>query len=309
MEVMMSKNVLIPIFALFTLIPVLWCTQEPKNSATDKNGPFLSYIPTQDTNVIFDFNDVLSRISTRKAMSHLGIADLICHIFAGNSRDSMENMMFDVLYRVSGDALNSDEPDMDTIIPRHNGKKLPTIMCDWLEGHITSQGVIDKVLPYVDLLDEQNYFSHEREKRLAKKAIIMMFDPKLRCSFYRQIKQGVSMVKQCKEHGHKVYLLSNMDSEFIKLYQDKHPELFDLFDGVIISADVKAIKPYKQIYDYTLATYRMDPERSYFIDDQSENIIGAQESGITGIQCDFRRYKDVARALKNHGVLGSVKKA
>ena len=70
-----------------------------------------------------------------------------------------------------------------------------------------------------------------------------MFDPAIRTDLYKPLKRGIAILEQCKELGHNVYLLSNIDIELIELLQKKHPEIFALFDGMIISAAAKMIKP------------------------------------------------------------------
>jgi putative hydrolase of the HAD superfamily len=136
----------------------------------------------------------------------------------------------------------------------------------------------------------------------------MLFEPSIRVEVSRPIKSGIKLVGKCKQLGHKVYLMSNMDTEFVELLKEKYPDIFDQFDGIIISADVKKLKPYNDIYTYAIKTYKLNPATCYLIDDQEENIHGAHRHGITGIQCDFHNYRSVRNELRKNGVLPPLKK-
>ena len=48
------------------------------------------------------------------------------------------------------------------------------------------------------------------------------------------IKNGFEFAKECKRKGHKLYVLSNWDKESFALVKQTHPEVFGLFDGIMI---------------------------------------------------------------------------
>ena len=77
-------------------------------------------------------------------------------------------------------------------------------------------------------------------------------------------------------------------------YFPKHYDL-NSFDGVVVSSDVKMIKPNPEIYQYILKTYHLNPEESLFVDDMKENIEAAKALGIHGIV--FETYEQAVRDL------------
>lgn len=259
-----------------------------------------AYYMTEDTNVIFDLNDTLFTINTHKALSRLGFGDILGYFLSGKRTADLENTLFKVLDSIRP---QKNLHKADALIPMHKGRPLPLLMQEWMVGSLTSQDIIDTVIPHIDHLAREGFFASKREERIIKKTVLMMFDPQIRCDLYQPIKRGIKLAQQCKQAGNKVYLLSNMDTDLINLLSAKHPDIFELFDGIIISADVNAMKPHKDIYEYTLATYHLDPERSYFIDDEQENIEGAQQVGITGIHCNYKHYKKIKHQLKELGLL------
>ena len=78
-----------------------------------------------------------------------------------------------------------------------------------------------------------------------------------------------------------MYVLSNAPLRFSEL-EKLYSELFSLFDGIVVSAREKTIKPEDKIYQVLLERYSLKPEECYFYDDLQENIDAAKRNGIDG---------------------------
>ena len=78
-------------------------------------------------------------------------------------------------------------------------------------------------------------------------------------------------------------------------------EFFNLFEGGIVSFREQLLKPEKEIYNRLLERYGLIPEESIFIDDVLENVKGAGEEGIKGIQ--FKNINELRKELNECGVL------
>lgn len=100
-------------------------------------------------------------------------------------------------------------------------------------------------------------------------------------------------VKQLKANGYGIYLLSNAAKDF---YENREgiPAL-SLFDGVLISADYKLLKPEKEIYEALYEKFSLKPEECYFIDDVQKNIDGARATGMDG-HCYYHGDIEILRA-------------
>ena len=68
---------------------------------------------------------------------------------------------------------------------------------------------------------------------------------------------------------------------FRSLYFDRIPGS-ECFDGRIVSADWKLLKPQPEIYETLLREFRLKPEECFFIDDLSVNVEGARRAGLDG---------------------------
>jgi epoxide hydrolase-like predicted phosphatase len=59
--------------------------------------------------------------------------------------------------------------------------------------------------------------------------------------------------------------------------------LLDLFDTVIISAEVRTVKPSAKIYELALEKANIGADEAVFVDDMPENILACQKVGMTGV--------------------------
>lgn len=108
------------------------------------------------------------------------------------------------------------------------------------------------------------------------------------------------LVKQLKENGYSIYLLSNASSDFHER-RSGIPAL-SLFDGVIVSADYKLLKPEKEIYEALYKEFSLKPEECYFIDDVQKNIDGAAATGMDG-HCYYHGEVEILRnAMQEKGI-------
>ena len=87
-------------------------------------------------------------------------------------------------------------------------------------------------------------------------------------------------VKELKENGYGIYLLSNVGKEFHRVKKDI--PVLELFDGFVASSDYKVVKPEPEIYNVLFEKFSLIPEECIFIDDVQKNIDGAVKSGMHG---------------------------
>lgn len=86
------------------------------------------------------------------------------------------------------------------------------------------------------------------------------------------------LVREVKSLGYGVYLLSNATS-YLSEYFHRIPGS-ECFNGRIVSADVKMLKPEQEIYRELYRQFSLDPAECFFIDDSPINVDGAWLSGM-----------------------------
>ncbi|NLB90082.1 MAG: HAD family phosphatase [Clostridiales bacterium] len=92
--------------------------------------------------------------------------------------------------------------------------------------------------------------------------------------------QMEKLVVQLKDQGYHLYLLSNASVRFSQY--EKTTEMFRLFDGLVVSAFHKTVKPEKRIYEILFNTYHLIPSECVFIDDNPANVAAGEDFGMAG---------------------------
>lgn len=114
------------------------------------------------------------------------------------------------------------------------------------------------------------------------------------------IHETVDLLMELKARGVPVYALSNWSAETFVRALEIFPFL-RLFDGRIVSGEVKLAKPDPEIYKLLLSTYNLNPRETLFIDDRRENVQAAWDLGINAVQ--FLSPRQLEEDLIGYGVL------
>jgi putative hydrolase of the HAD superfamily len=101
---------------------------------------------------------------------------------------------------------------------------------------------------------------------------------------------------RARTNGTKMGLLSNGWSSTRRFLKERW-HIADIFDDIIVSAEVELAKPDRRIYQLALDRLGVEAEQTIFIDDFIENIQGARELGIHGIH--FKDRQIVMEELKD----------
>lgn len=96
-----------------------------------------------------------------------------------------------------------------------------------------------------------------------------------------EISGMVEVLAELKEKGYKIYLLSNATKSHGKYWQ--RMKASEYFDGILVSAHEKLIKPDERIYQRLLERFELKAKESLFIDDLPENVKAARKLGFKGI--------------------------
>ena len=97
-------------------------------------------------------------------------------------------------------------------------------------------------------------------------------------SLYNEFPDTVELIKQLRQEGYRLYVLSNMPMEFYNYI--KSFEVFRYFDGMAISSMEKMSKPDPRFFMLLLDRYGLLPEESLFVDDKIMNTAAASQPGL-----------------------------
>ena len=140
------------------------------------------------------------------------------------------------------------------------------------------------------LLDNGDLSIEEASERISSKStlkkdeISLAFDQRI--EILHPLENNINLLPKLKERGFRLYYLSNFEKDLFHEVQEIY-NFFKLFDGGIISAEVRLSKPDTRIYKTLLKKYHLKSGESLFIDDLHDNVLGARESGIRAIHLDY----------------------
>ncbi len=100
----------------------------------------------------------------------------------------------------------------------------------------------------------------------------------------------LEIIKQLKEKGYKVGLLSNLRLIDYNRYNNKIEKI--KFDYIFLSYEMKCLKPNDEIYKKVINDCNCNPNDIVFFDDNDKNVIAAKNNGIN---C----YKVTGNNIKN----------
>ena len=147
----------------------------------------------------------------------------------------------------------------------HTDLQYVNVIKDYDLGNLSEDGFLDYLLSH-------DWIKSTKEELRKELDSLCVLDLKL-----------VEVVKQIKAKGYKLGLLSNAGHElFERGVYVTYPEFKDLFDKIVISSEVKMVKPDPEIYLYMLDFIDSKPEESIFIDDSEKNVETAVNLGMEG---------------------------
>lgn len=247
--------------------------------------------------IIFDLGDVLVRQSRFTFAQNIGFSQFISYALLDFQNPKyIKDIAFDIL-----DHLYLQETD-ENLYATHENRPLPGPMCSWLAGTLSPEKLIEQIINKIDELEKNSYFISLREKKLVTDILTNMFAPQSLIDCTSIIPQALKLIRKLSNYKeHQLYILSNWDPTSFELLK-KRPDIQNLFkffkkENIFISGNHGIIKPYKAIYEIFLNTYKLNPKECIFIDDQKNNILGAQAFGITGIHF-LGNYKQLMQELK-----------
>lgn len=113
------------------------------------------------------------------------------------------------------------------------------------------------------------------------------------------IPQTASLIRSLSESGYRLFCLSNMSIDFYDYLKER--DVFSYFEGQVISAKERLIKPDARIYELILDRYNLQASETLFIDDLEANINAARACGIHTVHFTGGEqvYTDILNQLKD----------
>ena len=95
------------------------------------------------------------------------------------------------------------------------------------------------------------------------------------------IEGSLDILKRAHQANYALFALTDNTVDILAHLKQRY-DFWDLFQGIVSSADVGCLKPNPAIYHHLLQTYGLKPSETVFIDDLDHNIAGAKDVGMDG---------------------------
>lgn len=92
----------------------------------------------------------------------------------------------------------------------------------------------------------------------------------------------INVIMDLSKKGYSLYVLSNMHEHAFD-YLFTTYDIWSYFSGIVISSQIKSIKPEPEIFEYLFRTYNLIPNKTVFLDDMEQNIEAAEKFGMKTI--------------------------
>lgn len=137
-----------------------------------------------------------------------------------------------------------------------------------------------KMLDRGEITTDEAINSIALKSSLNKEEIAHIFN--LRTDILFPLDNNLKLLPILKKRGFRLYFLSNFPSDIFEEVMSGY-YFFKYFDGGLISAQVKASKPERLIYENIIERYSLIPGECLFVDDLEINVRAAEAAGMKGI--------------------------
>jgi len=106
--------------------------------------------------------------------------------------------------------------------------------------------------------------------------------------------ETVAVLRSLRQRRVPLYCLSNMPVSLFAHVRRRY-DFWDAFAGIVISGEVRMVKPELAVFEYLLTQYNLAAEETVFVDDHPPNLEGAKAARLRTIF--FRNAEECAREL------------
>ncbi|WP_196893919.1 HAD family hydrolase [Aureivirga marina] len=127
-------------------------------------------------------------------------------------------------------------------------------------------------------------------------ALIRLYYDRWEDMFDGSIEDSVKILEQLKKQNtHRLFALTNWNVENFDYAENTFPFLVN-FQDILVSGQEKTMKPDPKIFEIAIERFKINPEKTIFIDDKLENVEAFEKFGVKGIH--FQSPKQLEESLK-----------
>jgi HAD superfamily hydrolase (TIGR01509 family) len=119
------------------------------------------------------------------------------------------------------------------------------------------------------------------------------------------IEEGVELLHFLhKKYGpESLFILSNAHTQMFSIYQQRFPDIFSIIPRrqVILSSEVGACKPNKNIFSVIASTFNRLPAECLFFDDTAGHVQAARHEGLQAVQFALHPSEELQKIYRQLG--------
>ncbi len=125
--------------------------------------------------------------------------------------------------------------------------------------------------------------------------------------------ERVALLQNVRQN-YRTYLLSNTNAIHYPVYMEYMSRTFGiddlahLFEKQYLSYQMGMRKPDKEIYNTVVSENGLDPEKTLFIDDSRQHVLGARDAGLHALWLDVERFSVESLFNDDYRLKGVVRK-
>jgi HAD superfamily hydrolase (TIGR01509 family) len=245
------------------------------------------------TTIIFDLDDVLFQHNKTAFAHKIGIGKVTKYTLLNWT--TPDTTCLNAL-----DAISAQEPNQPAIPLIHRDKKMPCCIVDWQLGNKSQVQARAQLHTQIEQLGAKKYFKNVKEKDLIQRILDISMDPHYLNDIVKPATAMIELAKELKARNYRLIILSNLAQEQYELLHKHHPNITRLFDDIIVSSQIKLLKPSVQMYEHLLDKHKLQADECVCVEAQKESVQAAQQKGITGIV--HKNARTTRAALEKLGV-------
>ena len=110
-----------------------------------------------------------------------------------------------------------------------------------------------------------------------------------------------AIVEELDGRGVPLFAITNFSADFWPPFHERERPFFSRFRDIVVSGEVKLLKPDPAIYYLALDRFRLRPANALFVDDRQINVDGAEAVGMHAHL--FTTAEDLRARLQADGLL------
>ncbi|MBN1549655.1 HAD-IA family hydrolase [Candidatus Babeliales bacterium] len=234
--------------------------------------------------LIIELEDVVLRPDKLEAIKQLGTA--MAYYVLKHPTIDPNSMIYGKFFReltkvrIAG-LVNNNEGDF------HWGHRVPPVLATWQKG----------ALPCKQLLEAtEKTFRHlwRNERTVLTRIAHMALSP----IGYRDTHTLVDGVERFlhQHHRYRLFLTANCHQETLEVLRQKYPYVFEAFEGILISGEIRTTKPGPEFYRQLIGRYQLNPEECLCVEAKDANVSTARSLGMQAIK--FSNFVDLEKFLR-----------